>query len=199
MNSETSELTTVVPVADGEVRKGGWILTFTGHQFWPEDPRPEDVFLEDIAHALSNLCRFTGHCTRFYSVAEHSVRLARQLPVKFQPYALLHDAAEAYVNDLARPIKRTKILEEYCFLEDRVLYAILTRFGLQPLQHSPWIPNEVKFGDLKMLMTERRDLMPAAGPEWSIDASPYPETISSYDYHTAKQDFLTMAQALGIE
>ena len=61
-------------------RKGDWILTYSGIEFWPLDPRPEDVRIEDIAHALSMQCRFAGHCDRFYSVAEHSIRVADLVP-----------------------------------------------------------------------------------------------------------------------
>lgn len=57
-------------------RAGDWMQTFTGRQFWPMDPRPEDLDILDIAHALSLLCRFGGHCQRFYSVAEHSVHVS---------------------------------------------------------------------------------------------------------------------------
>lgn len=64
-------------------RRGDWIQTFTGRRFWPLDPRPEDVCIEDIAHALSLKCRFGGHCTRFYSVAEHSVHVSNYVPAEF--------------------------------------------------------------------------------------------------------------------
>lgn len=82
-----------------------WIQTFTGKQFWPLTPKAEDVCIEDIAHALAFKCRFGGHCKTFYSVAEHSCRVAEILRPEHQLIGLLHDAAEAYLPDVAAPIK----------------------------------------------------------------------------------------------
>ena len=57
-------------------RRGDWMQTHSGLRFYPLDPRPEDIRIEDIAHALPMICRFNGHCSRFYSVAEHSLNVA---------------------------------------------------------------------------------------------------------------------------
>jgi len=103
-----------------------YIRTYTGRKFWPLNPQPEDIDIDDIAHALSLVARFTGHTYCFYSVAEHSlyvstlaVRLAmtavRDWPASMRvPYAreialwgLMHDASEAYLCDMPSPIKRT--------------------------------------------------------------------------------------------
>ena len=78
-------------------RRGGWIQTYTGRQFWPLDPRIEDIDIHDIAHALSHQCRYSGHCLRFYSVAEHSVLLSHHVAGEHMLWALLHDAWEAYL------------------------------------------------------------------------------------------------------
>ena len=82
------------------LRNGSWLQTYTGIQFWPLDPRPEEIDIQDIAHALSLLCRFNGHCQRFYSVAEHSVHVSTILAPEFGLWGLLHDAAEAYLSDI---------------------------------------------------------------------------------------------------
>jgi uncharacterized protein len=84
-----------------------YIRTYSGLKAWPLQLRPEDVTLRDIAHALSNLCRFTGHVREFYSVAQHCI-LMRQWNVTpcEAGVLLLHDAAEAYLNDIASPVKR---------------------------------------------------------------------------------------------
>ena len=99
-------------------RKGDWMQTFTGRQYWPLDPRADEVDPVDIAHHLSMICRYCGASTRFYSVAEHTLGVLyvglreadRRLPA-FARYSrlviaalLLHDAAEAYCHDLLRPI-----------------------------------------------------------------------------------------------
>ena len=89
-------------------REGDPIETFTGGRFYPFDPRPSEVRLEDIAGSLAHTCRFGGHCQRFYSVAEHSLYVARELAdhgERVQAYGLLHDAGEAYVGDIPRPVK----------------------------------------------------------------------------------------------
>src|SRR5690349_6806238 len=100
------------------------ITTHSGVQFDLLKPDPSVVHLEDIAHALSHLCRYTGHCNRFYSVAEHSVIVSLMVPPsepKLAMQGLLHDATEAYVNDLARPLK--DLLPEYKEIEMRVWLA----------------------------------------------------------------------------
>lgn len=148
-----------VPPVD---RLGDWMQTFSGRAFWPIDPRAEEVFIEDIAHALSLQCRFGGHCRIFYSVAEHSVRVSQVVPHAMRLAALLHDAAEAYLVDLPRPIKRSSSLgEHYTELEARVQGAVFERFGLElPL------PDEVHDADNVLLMTEARDLMAAPPMAW---------------------------------
>lgn len=82
-----------------------WIQTFTGKKVFPLAMTAEMVCVDDIAHALSMKCRFTGHCREFYSIAEHSVRVSLLVRPELRLAALLHDAAEAYLPDLARPIK----------------------------------------------------------------------------------------------
>lgn len=95
--------------------ESGWIATYTGHKYYPLNPRPEDVCIEDIAHALSNVCRYGGHTSKFYSVAEHSVLVTRAV-MEMDPgnkihalQALLHDAAEAYLCDVPAPVKHNII------------------------------------------------------------------------------------------
>ena len=96
-------------------RKGDWIQTFTGKRIYPFDPDPDLICIDDIAHALSNICRFTGHVKHFYSVAQHSVIVANAIPDSLGvPHtnelylqALLHDAQEYLFSDLSRPLKRS--------------------------------------------------------------------------------------------
>lgn len=148
-----------------------WIQTYTGRQFWPLDPDPEHVDILDIAHALSNVCRFTGHVSRFYSVAEHSVRVCRRVrelggDTQTQLWALLHDASEAYLSDIARPVKRQPEFVPYRAAEARLQYAICVRFGLPAAE-----PALVRQADNEMLWTEAHALLPG-GPhaEWGAEA-----------------------------
>lgn len=144
--------------------RGPWIQTYTGLRFHPLDPRPEDVCIEDIAHALAHLCRYGGHCVRFYSVAEHSVLVHRHVSPENRLAALLHDAAEAYVVDLPRPLKRA--LPAYAEIEHKVELAVAQAFGIS--DRWPW-PDEVKAIDNRILADERRlnmNHMPESAIEW---------------------------------
>lgn len=135
-----------------EAASPNWIQTYTGRQYWPHAPSPSDVDIEDIAHALSNLCRYTGHCARFYSVAEHSILVSKLVPQHLALEALLHDAAEAYLNDLSTPVKRQ--MTDYKTAERANDVAIRVAFGL-PLLHAP----EVKQADTLAYWCEREQLM----------------------------------------
>jgi uncharacterized protein len=141
------------------IRNGAWIQTYTGKQFWPMDARPEEVDIQDIAHALSMLCRFNGHCNRFYSVAEHSVHVSNTVEPKQALWGLLHDAAEAYLSDLPQPIKRQ--MPDFGLFEDLLLEVIADRFGL-----SSTIPPEVKQADMVLLATEKAVLMGKEPAPW---------------------------------
>ena len=128
-----------------------WIQTYTGRRFNPTKPIIDSIVLEDIAHPLSMQCRFSGHLSCFYSVAQHSVLTSYICDKKDQLHALLHDASEAYIVDIPRPIKRK--LKEYVSLEKVMQDAIFERFNL-----SKKIPESVKKADDIILETEARDL-----------------------------------------
>lgn len=150
---------------EGRTRVGGWIQTASGQPFWPLDPRPDEIHVYDVAHALSNLCRFGGHCKTFYSVAEHSVLVSRCVPLVDSLWALLHDATEAYVVDVPRPLKRD--LPEYQLAEERVARCVAERFEL------PWpTPPSVVAADVAVLQAERRALMTTCALSWELDVEP---------------------------
>lgn len=116
-----------------DVRHGDWIRTYTGRAFWPLDPKPEDVHLMDICHALSMEPRYGGHADFHYSVAQHCVLLHDYLkgigaPLHWLRFALLHDASEAYLKDIPRPLKA--FLPEYHAIEERVTEVIEAKFGI---------------------------------------------------------------------
>lgn len=128
-----------------------WIQTFTGKHFFPLDPRAGDVDIQDIAHALGQLCRFNGHCRCFYSVGQHSILVSSLVAPEHRLAALLHDAAEAYLSDISRPIKHQLRVKA---IEYKILAVILSRFGVLDYPHT-----EIKRADNVMLATEARDLM----------------------------------------
>jgi 5'-deoxynucleotidase YfbR-like HD superfamily hydrolase len=128
------------------------IFTSTGTRFWPLQARAEEVNIVDIAHALSMQCRFTGHTSQFYSVAQHCVHVSELVPPEDALWGLLHDATEAYLIDLARPVKYQ--MPEYRAIEKRLEETIAKTFKL-----TLPIPKSVKDADNVMLNTERRDLM----------------------------------------
>ena len=137
------------------------ILTHSGIEFDFCRPDPDLIEIEDIAHALSNICRFTGHTRHFYSVAQHSYLCATLVPPEHQLETLLHDAAEAYIGDVSSPLKAQ--LPGYKMIEFNLDQAIRQRFGL-PAKKSPW----VKEADRQMLAAEKAQLMPPQFEEWDI-------------------------------
>lgn len=146
-----------LPVApQPATRHGDFIQTYSGRKFWPMDPRADEIHIEDIAHALSLQCRYAGHCLRFYSVAEHSVLMAWWLFRNVGPGAalqgLLHDASEAYLVDVPRPVKPH--LAGYKDAEARVMAAVRERFGL------PDMPAVVKEADDRIIGDELVNLRP---------------------------------------
>lgn len=142
-----------------------WIETYTGVSFFSLNPSPDDVRIEDIAHALSQKCRFNGHTSHFYSVAAHSINVQRELEargadVRTQLIGLLHDASEAYLPDVPSPIK--PLLNGFKEVEKRVEIAIFNAFGLHPNDEELVI---VKGADNDLLAWEAHKLMPCRN--WS--------------------------------
>ncbi len=170
-----------------------WIQTFTGKAFWPLSPRPQDVCIEDIAHALSMKCRYTGHCKRFYSVAEHSVLASFMATPEDNFWALMHDATEAYLPDVARPVKRA--IAGFIEIEDRLMEVIAGVFGL-PMP----MPASIKNIDLILLATERRDLLTEPPYHWKSteNVQPIQRTIDALSPERAKAAFLQRFNVLSL-
>lgn len=171
-------------------RRGDWMQTFTGRAFWPVDPRADELDIEDIAHALSMMCRYAGHCLRFYSVAEHSVLMARAVPRQDALWALLHDATEAYVVDVPRPLK--PYLPGYKQAEAAVLAAVAVRFGLRlPM------PEAVKDADNRILHDESQQNMAAPPRPWTLpDAPPLGVELQFWPPERAEAEFLATFHSL---
>jgi 5'-deoxynucleotidase YfbR-like HD superfamily hydrolase len=149
------------------VDNSGWIQTYTGKKFYPLNPTTESIDVIDIAHSLSLTCRFGGHCLCFYSVAQHSVLVSQNCDERDALWGLLHDAAEAYLCDLPRPIKHELRRQSggsesfFDHFESRLMSAICAKFGLSEKQ-----PLSVHKADAALLTTEARDLMAPCTSEW---------------------------------
>lgn len=175
------------------LRIGDWMLTATGGAFYPLDPRPEEIHIEDIAAALSKLCRYGGHTKRFYSVAEHCVLLANAAPDGMHLSALLHDASEAYLSDVIRPIKAH--LTNYKTIETELERAIARRFTLPfPL------PAEVKALDEAIIADEKAQAVAfPKGKPWAqwTPVAPLGVTLQFWSPEKAEFEFLAAFRRYG--
>lgn len=156
------------------LRGGGLIITYTGQVFRPLEPDVADVDLLDIAQALSLKCRWTGQCARLYTIAKHSLRvanvavaLAKLQGIKdrahlqsIHDHGIMHDAHEAYLADLASPIK--SLVPGWREIEDKIQNTILDYMGLDHSHGAPF----VKQADSMLLWIEYRELFP---PKLKID------------------------------
>lgn len=149
---------------------GNWINTASGIAFHPLDPRAEDVSITDIAHSLSQECRYTGHTRMFYSVAEHSVLVAKGVKVlggslNEQRWGLLHDATEAYLSDISSPVKKHPSFTFYREVENRLMTAIAEHFKLEGPE-----PDVVRFVDAQMIAFESMDerIVACRNPNWPV-------------------------------
>jgi hypothetical protein len=177
---------------------GDWIETYTGRKVYPLNPKPEDFCIEDIAHSLSMLCRFNGHCKSYYSVAQHSVFVSRNLPRELALPGLLHDAAEAYIGDFPRPLKKNICWGDLDIsdVEDSILMQIFKVFRVECPGPSGW--EAIKEVDNRMLATEARDLMSHPGDWEGLQGiEPYPERIDPWPHYIAESVFLGEFLSLG--
>lgn len=169
-------------------RLGDWIQVYSGQQAYPMDLRPSEIHIEDIAHSLSMQCRYTGHCLNFYSVAEHSVLMARHfIKSGMREYALpalLHDATEAFLTDVPRPVK--PFLRGYKEAEQRAWLAIAERFGLEPT-----LSAHVHDADARILVDERaQNMAPSVVPWSNMPNEGLGVTLRYWTPRTAKEEFL---------
>jgi uncharacterized protein len=168
-----------------------WIQTYTGVKFCTLNPNPEMVFIEDIAHALSNLCRFAGHVREFYSVAQHSVLVSHYCAPEDALWGLLHDAAEAYLLDMPAPYKRHPSFARYRQHEARLEACIWERFGFIGDR-----PASIKCADMKVWAAECRDLMAPLHPDFKVGVKPIEEIIRPLPPASAKRLFLSRFELL---
>ena len=167
-----------------------WFVSRSGHEWDLEVPTATDVHWPDVAEALAKTCRFGGHCAGFYSVAEHSIRVAELMPPELYGYGLLHDAAEAWIGDIILPLKH--IIRP---LLDPVEHAIETEIWKAARLPAPTvnIASVVKHYDRVMLATERRDLITTPVRPWRAVAgiTPHPDKVVPFaSWEDARQFWL---------
>ncbi len=179
----------MIPI-DPAITRSLFVSTYTGRQFFPLAPDPDQVDLEDIAHGLAYQCRFNGQTRKFYSVAQHSVMVARLVPKRLRLAALMHDAAEAYMGDLVKPLKQ--LFPLFSSIESKVLSAIGQRYGITSFDD-----RAIKRADLIALATEKRDLMPSSSERWDSlrGIVPFPSRIEPLPPQEAKTEFLLAFEA----
>ena len=153
-----------------------YVSTFLGHRFFLTSPHIDDVAIEDIAHGLAYQCRFNGQTSAFYSVAQHSLMVMSLVPDSLHFQALLHDAAEAYLGDMVKPLKQ--LFPQFSVIESRVMDIIGQRFAVDLTRLDP----AIKRADLVALATERRDLMPEHPENWHCleGIEPIPQFIDPW-------------------
>jgi hypothetical protein len=139
-----------------------YILTASGRHFDLLDPTPDQVCIEDIAAALSKLCRFTGHTSDFYSVGQHCLHVMTLVPEHLRLEALLHDADEAYTGDVSTPTKLA-LGGAWQSFSQPIQTVVRARFGLPPT-----LSPEVKRADIIALGVERANFMPGDRDEWPV-------------------------------
>lgn len=174
------------PVATGRS------FTYTGKEFYPLDPDPALIDPIDIAHALSNLCRYNGNTSSFYSVGEHSVRMHDLAPREIKKWCLGHDFTEAYLGDVVAPLKHLPAWDHYRMAEDLLMDVIARKFGFIPLE----MPSEVKVIDLRMRATEIRDITNI--PDHLMGEDPYDRVIVPWTPIMAERQMLDRMRDHGI-
>lgn len=167
-------------------KEESWIQTYSGKKFSFLDCKNSDIDIEDIAHALSMICRFTGHSKSFYSVAQHSVLVSLNCDKEYALQGLLHDASEAYISDLSAPLKRMHALKGYKDIESSLQKKIYKSFSIQEQEHC-----SVKIADLKVLSTEVKCLMSEKHPDFKLDYEPLSISIEPLSPKSAKHLFLS--------
>lgn len=172
-----------------------WMQTYTGKRFYPLAPDPEMIDPVDIAHALGAICRYGGHTLTHYSVAEHCVILSDWVPGEHALWALLHDATEAYVGDMIRPLKHSAGMSAYVEAEDRVMAAVAERFGLE----SSTMPDAVKEGDNRIILDERAAVLRPTGEAWEAEKAggPLGVRIRAWQPRIAELEWLWRLGQLG--
>lgn len=166
-----------------------YITTYNGTHFYPLQPESDKIHIEDIAHALSLICRGNGHVKHFFSVGQHCINcaseaVARGYSERVCLACLLHDASEAYLSDVPRPFKKT--LPEYQRLEDHFLSIIYEKYlGSQLTEEEAMlvieIDDDMLYYDLTELLNEPVEReKPDMKSKFSEEYVPFAEVEEKY-------------------
>lgn len=171
-------------------RRGAVMQTYSGIEFWPLDPRPDEILIEDISHGLAKECRYGGHTLRHYSVAEHAVIVSMLVEPEFARQALLHDCSEAYTRDMIRPIKHLPELAAFRAVENALEVAIFARFGVDVTAESSAAVKEV---DDRILVDEVHAFMrrPEMYAKRLEHTEGYGIKITGLEYEDARELFVS--------
>lgn len=168
----------------------GWIETNSHETYFYGKRNPENINILDIAHGLSNLCRYSGQCNYFYSVAQHSCIVHDVAPIHLKAIGLFHDAAEAYISDIPRPVKN--IVPEIKKLERKIQIEVSERFKLT----FPW-SSQIEILDSQLMLREAQ-LLFDGGVSWTVEGLPPLEINipSFWSPKRAKREFLFRYEVL---
>lgn len=177
-----------------EKRVGDYCQTHGGEYFWHEDVREEDIKLEDIVASLPKICRYAGNTKKFYSVAEHSLRMAEAFP-EYAVIALLHDAAEAYIGDIPSMVK--SLAPRIKEIENTILYSVFHKYYV--IDPAMWSRTQetIKMMDLSMLVYEKNhpEIMGGGEVHWGcIEDMPEPIFYKTAKLLPVGEECLTIEQ-----
>jgi 5'-deoxynucleotidase YfbR-like HD superfamily hydrolase len=173
-----------------------WIQTASGLKFPLLEIDRNAILIEDIAHALSMLCRFNAQCLKFYSVAEHSVHVSHEIAPELALVGLMHDAAEAYIGDVPSPLK--KHLTQFQVIEERLIAAIAKRYGFAMPEDGSDDARELKRADVQLLVDEKAAIMAQEPEAWPSNAPPLKNSdrIKCWSSEIAKARFMARFEEL---
>ena len=176
-----------------------YILTNSKLKFYPLVPKSEDILIKDIAHSLSQLARANGHFKHFYSVAQHSINCCREAKVRgyserVQLGCLLHDASEAYLANITRPVKQH--LKEYLTIEEKLQKAIYDKFSVEIISEEEL--NQIKEIEDAMLFYEFRELMGVDLWE-EVPCIAMDHDFSKRDMEAVESEFVLLLEDINVE
>lgn len=164
-----------------------WIQTNSGGQFYPLDPRLEDINILDIVEGISKECRYNGQTNGFYSVAEHCVILSRLVPERLAKAALLHDASEGYISDICRPVKTKPEMAEYVLAEARLQNTLYHYFRIT---HTAEDWKLLETLDSEMIHIEAPQVFKTLNPAWKLRPPKFDVKIQMLEWRDAKAAYM---------